>query len=119
LSLQVTASGSTREARFTRATTPSVKYPSREQTRHHDQVPRNFEHRFFLESYITSEFGRRIARKRKRSSFGDGSANPRAFSAATGGAQPASRRLRQRVTADELIDLFTPQHPYRKNAVWL
>jgi len=74
---------------------------------------------FDLESYIATEFGRRIGAKEEAAFFtGDGNGKPTgvlnsAQLGLTAGAAAA-------ITADELIDLYySLRAPYRKNAVWL
>ena len=85
---------------------------------------------FDLESYISSEFARRIGtvercvigHKEEEAFFtGDGSGKPTGIFAATGGADVGiTSAAATALTADELIDLFySLRSPYRKNAVWV
>ena len=77
---------------------------------------------FDLESYISSEFARRIGHKEEEAFFtGDGSGKPTGFFAASGGADVGiTSAAAAALTADELIDLFySLRSPYRKNAVWV
>lgn len=77
---------------------------------------------FDLESYISSEFARRIGHKEEEAFFtGDGSGKPTGIFAATGGADVGiTSAAAAALTADELIDLFySLRSPYRKNAVWV
>ena len=77
---------------------------------------------FDLESYISSEFARRIGHKEEEAFFtGDGSGKPTGIFAASGGADVGiTSAAAAALTADELIDLFySLRSPYRKNAVWV
>lgn len=77
---------------------------------------------FDLESYIATEFARRIGNKEEEAFFtGDGSGKPLGILAATGGAETGvTAASATAITADELIDLFySLNSPYRKNAVWV
>lgn len=77
---------------------------------------------FDLESYISSEFARRIGHKEEEAFFtGDGSGKPTGIFAASGGADVGiTSAAATALTADELIDLFySLRSPYRKNAVWV
>ncbi len=77
---------------------------------------------FDLESYINSEFARRIGRKEEEAFFvGDGKGKPTGIFAATGGADIGVTSVAATtITADELIDLFySLKAPYRKKAVWI
>jgi HK97 family phage major capsid protein len=77
---------------------------------------------FDLQSYISTEFARRIGSKEEESFFvGDGSGKPTGIFAAVGGAQlgvtPASATA---ITVDEVLDLFySLKSPYRKKAVFV
>lgn len=77
---------------------------------------------FDLQSYITSEFTRRIG-AREEDSFinGDGTGKPIGILNATGGAEVGvTAASATALTADELIDLYySLRVPYRKKAVWL
>ena len=77
---------------------------------------------FDLESYISTEFARRIGSKEEEAFFtGDGSGKPTGIFAASGGADVGvTSAAAAALTADELIDLFySLRSPYRKNAVWV
>ena len=77
---------------------------------------------FDLESYIATEFGRRIGAKEEAAFFiGDGNGKPTGILNATGGADVGiTAASATAITADELIDLFhSLRGPYRKNAVWV
>jgi len=77
---------------------------------------------FDLESYFTSEFGRRIGAKEEEAFLtGNGTHKPTGLLNATGGAQVGvTAASATTITADELIDLFySLGAPYRKNAVWI
>ena len=77
---------------------------------------------FDLESYISSEFARRIGHKEEEAFFtGDGSGKPTGIFAASGGADVGvTSAAAAALTADELIDLFySLRSPYRKKAVWV
>lgn len=77
---------------------------------------------FDLESYISTEFARRIGSKEEEAFFiGDGSGKPTGIFAASGGAQEGLKTAAATaITADELIDLFySLKAPYRKNSVWV
>ena len=77
---------------------------------------------FDLESYISSEFARRIGHKEEEAFFtGDGSGKPTGIFAASGGADVGvTAAAAAALTADELIDLFySLRSPYRKKAVWV
>lgn len=77
---------------------------------------------FDLESYISSEFARRIGHKEEEAFFtGDGSGKPTGIFAASGGADVGiTAAAAAALTADELIDFFySLRSPYRKNAVWV
>ena len=77
---------------------------------------------FNLESYIASEFVRRIGDKEKEAFLtGNGTGKPLGILAATGGGQVGVTAAKvNEITADELIDLFySLKAPYRKNAVWI
>ena len=77
---------------------------------------------FDLESYISTEFARRIGSKEEEAFFtGDGSGKPTGIFAASGGADVGvTSAAAAALTADELIDLFSSlRSPYRKKAVWV
>ena len=77
---------------------------------------------FDLESYIATEFGRRIGAKEEAAFFtGDGNGKPTGILNATAGADAGiTAASATAITADELIDLFhSLRGPYRKNAVWV
>lgn len=77
---------------------------------------------FDLESYISTEFARRIGSKEEEAFFtGDGSGKPTGIFAASGGADVGvTAAAAAALTADELIDLFySLRSPYRKKAVWV
>lgn len=77
---------------------------------------------FDLESYISTEFARRIGAKEEEAFFtGDGSGKPLGILAASGGAETGvTAASATAITADELMDLFySLKSPYRKNAVWV
>ena len=76
---------------------------------------------FNLESYISKEFARRIGAKEEDAFFnGNGTGKPTGIFNATGGAQVGvTTAANDKITADEIIDLFySLKAPYRKNAVW-
>ena len=77
---------------------------------------------FNMESYIATEFARRIGAKEEEAFFtGNGTGKPLGFLAATGGAQTGvTTASATALKADEVIDLFySLKTPYRKNAVWI
>ena len=77
---------------------------------------------FNMESYIATEFDRRIGAKEEEAFFtGNGTGKPLGFLAATGGAQTGvTTASATALKADEVIDLFySLKTPYRKNAVWI
>ncbi len=77
---------------------------------------------FDLQSYISTEFGRRIGSKEEEAFFaGDGSGKPTGIFAATGGAQlGVTTAGATAITVDEVIDLFySLKSPYRKKASFL
>ena len=77
---------------------------------------------FDLESYISTEFARRIGAKEEEAFFiGDGSGKPLGILAESGGAEiGVTSTSAATITADELMDLFySLKAPYRKNAVWV
>lgn len=77
---------------------------------------------FDLESYIRSEFVRRIGDKEEEAFLtGNGTSKPTGILNATGGGQVGvTTASATAITADELIDLyFSLKAPYRKNAVWV
>ena len=77
---------------------------------------------FDLESYIATEFTRRIGAKEEEAFFtGDGKGKPTGILAAAGGAEVGVTTAgAAAITADEVIDLFySLKSPYRKNAVWV
>ena len=77
---------------------------------------------FDLESYITTEFSRRIGDKEEDAFLnGNGTHKPTGILAAAGGGQVGvTTASTTAITADELIDLYySLKAPYRKNAVWI
>lgn len=77
---------------------------------------------FDLQSYISTEFARRIGSKEEEAFFvGDGSGKPTGIFAALGGAQlGATTAGATAVTVDEVLDLFySLKSPYRKKAVFV
>ena len=77
---------------------------------------------FNLESYISTEFTRRIGDKEEEAFVtGNGTGKPTGILNATGGGQVGvTAASATAITADELIDLFySLKGPYRKNAVWI
>ncbi|PKL22159.1 MAG: phage major capsid protein [Spirochaetae bacterium HGW-Spirochaetae-4] len=77
---------------------------------------------FDIESYIATEFARRIGAKEEAAFFsGDGSGKPLGILAAAGGAQVGvTAASATALTCDEVIDLYHAlRSPYRKDAVWL
>ena len=77
---------------------------------------------FDIESYIATEFARRIGAKEEAAFFtGDGSGKPLGILAASGGAQiGVNAASATALNADEVIDLYYAlRSPYRKNAVWV
>lgn len=77
---------------------------------------------FNLESYISTEFARRIGAKEEEAFLvGDADGKPTGIFNATGGAQLGiTAGSATAITADEIIDLvYSLKAPYRKNAVFL
>ncbi len=77
---------------------------------------------FDLETYIASEFVRRIGDKEEEAFLiGNGTGKPTGILNATGGGQVGvTTAAATAITADELIDLFySLKAPYRKKAVWV
>lgn len=77
---------------------------------------------FDLESYIASEFSRRIGNAEEDAFLnGNGTGKPTGILNATGGAQiGVTSAASAAITCDELISLYhSLAVPYRKNAVWL
>lgn len=77
---------------------------------------------FDLESYIATEFARRIGTKEEEAFFqGDGVGKPTGILDDKGGAPVGVTTAgATAITADEVIDLFySLRAPYRKNAVWV
>ena len=77
---------------------------------------------FNLESYIATEFARRIGVKEEESFFiGDGTGKPIGIFAATGGAElGVTTAGATAITLDEIMDLFySLKTPYRKNATFM
>ena len=77
---------------------------------------------FNLESYINSEFSRRIGDKEEQAFLvGNGTAKPTGILNATGGGTVGvTAASATAITADELVDLYYAlSAPYRKNAVWI
>ena len=77
---------------------------------------------FNLESYIATEFGRRIGNKEKEAFFtGNGTGKPTGILDATGGGQLGKTTSgATSISFDEIMDLFySLKSPYRKNATFL
>ena len=77
---------------------------------------------FNIESYISTEFARRIGAKEEEAFLiGDGDGKPTGVFAATGGAQVGvTAASATALTADEVIDLvYSLKAPYRKNAAFI
>lgn len=77
---------------------------------------------FNMESYIATEFARRIGAKEEEAFFtGNGTGKPLGILAATGGAETGvTTASATALKADEVIDLFySLKTPYRKNACWI
>ena len=77
---------------------------------------------FDLESYMVSEFSRRIGDKEEEAFItGDGSHKPTGILHSTAGGQVGvTTASATAITADEVIDLFySLKAPYRKNAIWV
>ena len=77
---------------------------------------------FNLESYIATEFARRIGVKEEESFFiGDGTGKPIGIFAASGGAElGVTAASATAITLDEIMDLFySLKTPYRKNATFM
>lgn len=77
---------------------------------------------FNLESYIRSEFSRRISVKEEDAFvIGDGSGKPTGILDGTAGAQVGvTAAATNAITAEELIDLFySLKAPYRRRAIWV
>jgi len=77
---------------------------------------------FNLESYIASEFGRRIGTKEEESFFiGDGSGKPTGILANTGGGELGIQTSSAtNITLDDVMDLFySLKSPYRKKAAFI
>ena len=77
---------------------------------------------FDLESYIASEFSRRIGEKEEEAFItGNGTHKPLGILAETGGAEVGVTAAKgDSLTADELIDLYySLKSPYRKSAIWI
>jgi HK97 family phage major capsid protein len=77
---------------------------------------------FNLESYIASEFARRIGAKEEEAFFiGDGVGKPTGIFYATGGAElGVTAASATAITLDEVMDLFySLKSPYRKNATFM
>ena len=77
---------------------------------------------FNLETYIATEFARRIGNKEEEAFFtGDGSGKPTGILAATGGAQlGVTTAGAAAITLDEILDLFySLKAPYRNKAVFV
>ena len=77
---------------------------------------------FDLQSYITSEFARRIGHKEEDAFFvGDAAGKPTGIFHTTGGAQVGVTTAGSTaLTVDEVIDLFySLKSPYRRNAVFV
>ena len=77
---------------------------------------------FDLESYISSEFSRRIGDKEEEAFLvGNGTSKPTGILNATGGGTVGVTAAgAAAITADELVDLYYAlKDPYRKNAIWV
>lgn len=77
---------------------------------------------FNLESYIATEFGRRIGNKEEEAFFtGNGTGKPTGILDATGGGQLGKITSgATSISFDEIMDLFySLKSPYRKNATFL
>lgn len=77
---------------------------------------------FDVPAYIAREFARRIGAAEEAAFFtGDGTNKPTGILATTGGAElGVTTAAADKITADELIDLFySLRAPYRRKAVWL
>lgn len=77
---------------------------------------------FNLEAYVSKEFGRRCGAKEEDAFFnGDGTGKPTGILHATLGAETGvTTDAADKITADEIIDLFySLKAPYRKRAVWI
>ena len=77
---------------------------------------------FDLESYISSEFSRRIGDKEEEAFLvGNGTSKPTGILNATGGGTVGVTAAgAAAITADELVDLYYAlKAPYRKNAIWV
>ena len=77
---------------------------------------------FNLESYLTSEFVRRIGEKEEDAFInGNGTHKPLGILASSGGADVGiTTAAATAITADELLDLFhSLKSAYRKNAIWV
>ena len=77
---------------------------------------------FDLEGYFRMEFARRIGEKEEDAFInGNGTHKPLGFLAATGGAETGvTAAAADKITADELIDLYySLKAPYRSDAVWM
>ena len=77
---------------------------------------------FSIESYIATEFARRIGAKEEEAFIvGDGDGKPTGiFHATAGGQLGVTAASATAITADEIIDLvYSLKAPYRKNAVFI
>ena len=77
---------------------------------------------FDLESYMVSEFARRIGNAEEEAFItGNGTGKPTGILNSTGGAQVGhTTATADKITCDELVDMYHALGvPYRKNAVWL
>lgn len=77
---------------------------------------------FDMPAYIAGEFARRIGAAEEAAFFtGEGTSKPTGLLAAAGGADlGVTAAAVDKITADELIDLFySLRAPYRRKAVWL
>ena len=77
---------------------------------------------FDLESYIATEFGRRIGNKEEEAFIiGDGSSKPTGILSATGGGELGKTTSGvTSISFDDIMDLFySLKSPYRKNAIFI
>ena len=76
---------------------------------------------FPIESYIATEFARRIGAKEEEAFFvGDGVGKPTGIFAATGGAEQGVEAASANITFDDVMDLYySLRAPYRNKATWI